>query len=55
MITIFSDFHQFQAKKLAFFLNNAMIQIVPTLAIHTLSKERQFLAKLKKEHNIGPR
>jgi hypothetical protein len=60
MITIFCDFRQFLAKKLAFFSKtNVMIKILHNLAF-VLSRKRQFFsrdffAKIKKNHNIGPR
>jgi hypothetical protein len=58
MITIFCDFRQFSAKKLALFSKtNVMIKILHTLA---LSQKRQFFRnffwrKYFLNHNIGPR
>jgi hypothetical protein len=60
MITIFCDFSQFSAKKLAFFSNtNVMIKILRNLALFRV-KNANFFAEifgenLKKNHNIGPR
>jgi hypothetical protein len=60
MITIFCDFSQFSAKKLAFFLNtNVMINLFSKFSF-VLSQKRQFFAKffgenILKNHNIGPR
>jgi hypothetical protein len=58
MITIFSNFCQFSAKKLAFFLNtNVMIQILHNLALFRVKNAiflLNVLAKYLKNHNIGP-
>jgi hypothetical protein len=60
MITIFCDFCQFSAKKLAFFSKtNVMITIFAKTS-SSLSKKRQlfrkiFWRKYFKNHNIGPR
>jgi hypothetical protein len=59
MITIFGDFCQFSAKKLAFFLNaNVMINFLPNLALFWV-KNADFFAKIfgeniLKNHHIGP-
>jgi hypothetical protein len=59
MITIFCDFSQFLAKKLAFFLNtNVMINFFQNLALFRV-KNANFFAKFfwqkyLKNHNIGP-
>jgi hypothetical protein len=59
MITIFCDFSQFSAKKLAFFLNtNVMINFFKNLALFCV-KSAKFLVKFFgekyfKNHNIGP-
>jgi hypothetical protein len=46
MITIFCDFCQFSAKKLAFFSKaNVMIKFLPKIAVHSLSKKRHFFAE----------
>jgi hypothetical protein len=61
MITIFGDFSQFSAKKLAFFLNtNVMINFFQNIPSFVLSQKRQFFhknfwQKYLKNHNIGPR
>jgi hypothetical protein len=58
MITIFCDFRQFSAKKLAFFsITNVMIKVLHNIAF--LSQKRQlfrwiFRRKYFKNHNIGP-
>jgi hypothetical protein len=60
MITIFCDFWQFSAKKLAFFSKtNVMIKVLHNLALFWVTK-RQFFRwifrrKYFKNHNIGPR
>jgi hypothetical protein len=59
IITIFYDFPQFSAKKLAFFLNtNVMIKFFSKFSF-VWSQKRQFLAKFfgrrySKNNNIGP-
>jgi hypothetical protein len=59
MITIFGDFCQFSAKKLAFFSNtNVMINFFSKFSF-VLSQKRQFFRKnfwrkYLKNHNIGP-
>jgi hypothetical protein len=59
MITIFGNFRQFSAKKLAFFSQtNVMIKILHNLGF-VLSQKRQFFRqilrqKYLKNHNIGP-
>jgi hypothetical protein len=59
MITIFGDFSQFLAKKLAFFLNtNVMIKFFQHLALFRV-KNANFIVKffgenILKNHNIGP-
>jgi hypothetical protein len=60
MITIFCDFSQFSAKKLAFFSKtNVMIIFFQNLASFRVKNANffaNFLAKIfKKNHNIGPR
>jgi hypothetical protein len=60
MITIFCDFSQFLAKKLAFFLNtNVMINFFSKFSFVS-SQKRQFFRKIfrrkyLKNHNIGSR
>jgi hypothetical protein len=59
MITIFGNFRQFSAKKLAFFSQtNVMIKILHNLGF-VLSQKRQFFRRIfrqkyLKNHNIGP-
>jgi hypothetical protein len=60
MITIFSDFWQFSAKKLAFFSKtNVMITIFAKFAVvwakNTNIFAKNFRRKHLKNHNIGPR
>jgi hypothetical protein len=60
MITIFCDFRQFSAKKLAFFSKiNVMIQILHNLALFWVKNANFFCwifwRKYFKNHNIGPR
>jgi hypothetical protein len=54
MITIFCDFWQFSAKKLAFFSKtNVMINILHNLALIWVKKRQFFRRKNLKNHNIG--
>jgi hypothetical protein len=61
MMTIFANFCQFSAKKLAFFSEtHVMIKFLQTLAVHSLSKKRQYFRQIfgRKyflNHNVGPR
>jgi hypothetical protein len=61
MITIFSNFCQFSAKKLVFFSKtNVVIQFLHNLFSYVLSQKRQFFNQIfrrkhLKNHNIGPR
>jgi hypothetical protein len=57
MITIFSDFWQFSAKKLAFFSKtNVIIKILHNLPSFVLSQKRQFFRRNNlNNHNIGLR
>jgi hypothetical protein len=57
MITIFGDFCQFSAKKMAFFLNTNVMIIFSKFSFVS-SKKRQFFRKIfrrkyLKNHNIG--
>jgi hypothetical protein len=58
MITIFCDFCQFSAKKLAFFLTaNVMIKFMRKLALSRVKNANFFaifLANNFQNHNIGP-
>jgi hypothetical protein len=58
MITIFCDFRQFSAKKLAFFSKtNVMIKILHSLPLFWVKNAnfcQQILRKHLKNHNIGP-
>jgi hypothetical protein len=60
MITIFCDFWQFSAKKLAFSSKtNVMIKILHNLALFWVKNTNFFRRKIRqkylKNHNIGPR
>jgi hypothetical protein len=59
MITIFCNFSQFSAKKLAFFSKtNVMIKILHNLVLFWVKNDNSFRwifrRKYLKNHNIGP-